>query len=180
MREMSTTNTRVAAKSRTYYLSIAGIFTALITIMTAYLFHIPVGVNGGYIHFGDSMIYLAAVMLPPPYGILAAGIGGALADLLSGAALWAPATFIIKMLITIPFTRKAGKIVCVHNVIGCVVAFLISGIGYYFAEAIIFGTKAAFLASMSGSIIQSGGSAICFIVFGFMLDRINFRQNLGI
>lgn len=157
-------------------LTAAGVFTALITIMTAYICHIPVGTNGGYIHFGDSLIYLAAVLLPTPYSFLAAGIGGALADVLCGASLWAPATFIIKMLITIPFTGKKEKIVNARNIIGTVFAFLISGTGYFIAEAIIFGTKTAFISSMAGSLVQSGGSAICFILFGIALDKIGFKH----
>ena len=65
------------------YLATAGIMAALITLMTAYICHIPVGTNGGYIHFGDSLIYLAAVLLPRPYALAAAAIGGGLADLLT-------------------------------------------------------------------------------------------------
>ena len=55
-------------------ITMAGLFAAMITIMTAYLFHVPYGVNGGYIHFGDMLIYLAAVLLPKPYAIAAAAI----------------------------------------------------------------------------------------------------------
>ena len=36
------------------------VMAALTTLMTLYIFHIPVGVNGGYVHLGDTMIYLAA------------------------------------------------------------------------------------------------------------------------
>ena len=32
------------------------VMAALTTLMTAYIFHIPVGVNGGYVHLGDTMI----------------------------------------------------------------------------------------------------------------------------
>ena len=46
------------------YVVVAALFAALITIMTAYIGHIPVGVNGGYVHFGDALIYLAASILP--------------------------------------------------------------------------------------------------------------------
>ena len=74
------------------------VMAALTTLMTAYIFHIPVGVNGGYVHLGDTMIYLAAAFLPLPYACAAGAIGGGLADLLT-APVWAPATIIIKMLI---------------------------------------------------------------------------------
>ena len=49
------------------------------------------GFNGGYIHLGDALIYLAAVLLPAPYAMAAGAIGGGLADLLT-APVWAPAT----------------------------------------------------------------------------------------
>ena len=53
---------------------------------------------GGYIHFGDAIIYLTATLLPAPYAIAAAAIGGGLADLLT-APMWILPTIIIKMLI---------------------------------------------------------------------------------
>ena len=96
--------------SKVKYITMTGIMAALITLMTAYICHIPIGVNGGYVHFGDSLIYLAAVLLPTPYALAAAAIGGGLADLLT-APMWTVATIIIKMLITIPFTNKSKKIV---------------------------------------------------------------------
>lgn len=89
-------------------LTVTGLFAAIITLMTAYICHIPYGANGGYIHFGDALIYVAAVILPRPYAMAAAAIGGGLADLLT-APMWAPATIIIKMLITLPFTSKNGQ-----------------------------------------------------------------------
>ena len=48
-------------------LTVTGLFAAIITLMTAYICHIPYGANGGYIHFGDALIYVAAVILPRPY-----------------------------------------------------------------------------------------------------------------
>ena len=83
-------------------LTSAGLFAAMITLTTAYIFHIPYGSNGGYIHFGDTLIYLAAVLLPRPYAIAAATIGGGMADLMT-APMWTPATIIIKIMITLPF-----------------------------------------------------------------------------
>ena len=44
-------------------LTVTGLFAAIITLMTAYICHIPYGANGGYIHFGDALIYVAAVIL---------------------------------------------------------------------------------------------------------------------
>ena len=97
--------------------------------------------------------------------------------------------FIIKMLITLPFTNKSKKIINLRNIVATVIAFLISGISYFLAEYLIFGTWTALLdsvsgtmtalfASMSASLVQSGGSAIFFILFGIALDKSNIKQKL--
>ncbi len=175
---MRQTLTKTTQTTRLKNLVLTGLMAAMITIMTAYVAHVPVGINGGYIHFGDSLIYISAALLPAPYAMAAAAIGGGLADLLT-APMWAPATIIIKMLITIPFTSRAAKIVTWRNIFATVIAYLISGTGYFFAEYLLFGNvSSAFLASMSGSLIQSGGSAVFFVIFGIALDRIHIQNRL--
>jgi len=159
------------------YLTITGLMAAMITLMTAYICHIPTGVNGGYIHFGDSIIYLAATLLPAPYALAAAAIGGGLADLLT-APMWAPATIIIKMLITIPFTSKSAKIITPRNIAASIIAYFISGFSYFLAEYLLFGTWTALLASMAGSLVQSGGSAVFFVIFGLTLDKMHAKSRL--
>jgi len=172
------TSVKTVQSTRMRYMTITGLMAAMITIMTAYIAHIPVGINGGYIHFGDSLIYIAAVILPTPYALAAAAIGGGVADLLT-APMWAPATIIIKMLITIPFTNKSNRIVTKRNILASVIAYFISGTCYFFAEYLLFGSfSSAFLASMSGSLIQSCGSAVFFVIFGIALDRIHMKTRL--
>lgn len=167
-------NEQIQEKEKIRYLTISGIMAALITLMTAYVCHIPVGANGGYIHFGDSLIYLAAVLLPRPYALAAAAIGGGLADLLT-APMWAPATIIIKMLIAFPFNNGSKKIVTIRNVMASVLAYFISGIGYFLAQYLIFGTWSVFLVSMVESLIQSAGSAILFIIIGIAMDKAHIK-----
>lgn len=158
-------------------LTFTALLAAMITIFTAYICHIPVGSNGGYIHFGDSLIYIAACLLPWPYAMAAAAIGGGLADILT-APIWAPATIIIKALISIPFTNKSSKIVTAGNVISTIIAFVISATGYAIAEAVITQTNILVVlpVSVPGSVIQSGGSAIIFIILGLVLDKMGFKK----
>ena len=47
---------------------------------------------------------------PPLYGFLAAGLGSALADIFSGYAIYAPATFLIKGLMVL-------AAYCIYNVL---------------------------------------------------------------
>ncbi|MCI9603401.1 MAG: TIGR04002 family protein [Ruminococcus sp.] len=153
----------------------AGLFAAMITIMTAYIFHVPYGANGGYIHFGDALIYLGAVFLPRPYALAAAAVGGGMADILT-VPVWAPATVIIKMLIVLPFTCKEGRILCPRNIAAPFLAAVVSAAGYYLAEGILFGSFAAPLASLAGSAVQSGGSAVIFLALAAALDKMHMKN----
>jgi uncharacterized repeat protein (TIGR04002 family) len=165
-------------KTKTMNLAMAGVMAALITLMTAYVCHIPIGANGGYVHFGDTLIYLAATILPRPYALAAAAIGGGLADVLT-APMWAPATIIIKMLLVLLFTNKASKIITIRNIIATVPAYLITGVGYFIAEYIIFEAEALLLVSMSQNLVQSLGSAVFFICLGIALDKAGLKDKFS-
>ena len=65
-------------------MSFSAVLAGMITVMTAYLCHIPVGVNGGYVHFGDALIFLGAALLPKSYAVGAAVIGSGLAGMVLG------------------------------------------------------------------------------------------------
>lgn len=178
MTEVTAGKQRAQSSTTVRRITITAVFAALTTLMTAYILHIPMGANGGYVHLGDTMIYLAAAMLPMPYACAAGAIGGGLADLLT-APVWAPATILIKMLICLPFSRKGAKIVTKRNVAATFFAFWISAVGYYIAEGIMFGFTAAFFTSLTGSVIQSGGSAAAFLIIGSALDRLGFKTNIA-
>ena len=157
------------------YMSLTGIFAALITLMTAYICHVPIGINGGYVHFGDAFIYLAAAFLPRPYALAAAAIGGGLADLLT-APMWAPATIVIKMMLVLLFTDKETHLINIRNIMSTAGAYLISGAGYYLAERLMFENGAVFAVTMAQTAVQSIGSAVVFILLGLALDKSGVKR----
>ena len=159
---------------RLKYITLTGLLAALITLFTAYIFHIPMGLNGGYIHLGDALIYLAAVLLPTPYAMAAGAIGGGLADLLT-APMWAPATVIIKILVVLPFTSRHSKIFTKRNIVAPLIAMLITITGYYLAEVILYGKEAAFLISVTTNSRQGVGSAAVFYILGAALDKAGVK-----
>ena len=161
--------------SKTRLMAVTGIMIALTTIFTAYIFHIPVGMNGGYVHFGDSIIYIAAAILPTPYAILVGSLGGGLADVLT-APMWTLATVVIKALIVLPFSYKNQYLLSKRNLIAPVISFFISATGYYIAEMILFGSKTAIIAAFSGSLVQSGGSALFFYFAAAAFDRAGVKK----
>lgn len=170
-------NSLTERKAKTRNLAMAAVLAALTTVMTAYVFHIPISATGGYIHFGDSLIYLSACLLPKPYAMAVGAIGGGVADLLT-APIWTLPTVIIKMLITLPFTNKGKKIITPRNAVVTIIAFMISAIGYFLAESLVFGYEIAFFTSIAGTAIQSLGSAAAFIVFGLALDKMNVKNKI--
>ncbi len=72
---------------------LAAMFAAL-TVVSTMVVHIPV--PAGFLHAGDGVALLAGLALGPGLGFAAAAIGSALADLLLGFAMYAPATLVIK------------------------------------------------------------------------------------
>lgn len=80
---------------KTKELCIHGLLIALVAVCTM-VFQIPVSATQGYVHLGDSMFLLVGVFFGARYGMVAGGIGSALADVLSGYSHWAPFTLIIK------------------------------------------------------------------------------------
>lgn len=157
-------------------LVLAAMFAALTFVLTAYFFHVPIGVNGGYIHFGDSMIYLAASVLPLPYAIAAGAVGAGLSDLMSGGVMWVPATVVIKALMATMFTAKHEKLLCRHNALALVPAALICTVGYYLAESVMTGNFLVGLASSPLNLIQSAGSSAVYVLLALAFDRANLKQ----
>lgn len=159
-------------------LSLAAIFAALIFLAT--MIHIGIGANGGYIHVGDTLVYLCAAFLPAPYAVSAAAIGGALADTASGAVLWVLPTVLIKAFTALCFTSEKTTVLCVRNYIACLIGAVLCCGGYYIAEVIIYNCGFIVpLASVPMNLIQSGASAVLFISVGVIFDRMGLKNSLS-
>lgn len=159
-----------------------GLFAAIIAVFTAFV-KINTGINNGYLHFGDSMIYLAGCLVGP-YGIFSAAIGGGLADILSGSAVWAVPTAIIKIFNCLPFVlassfykKKKGKIKIVNaaTVLMTVVSAFVTVGGYLLAESLMYSFASAWT-SVPFNVVQAVGSAVIFIIVGLALDKINIGK----
>lgn len=162
-----------------FNLSLAAVFAALIFLAT--MIHINIGVNGGYIHIGDTMVYLCAAFLPTPYAVSAAAIGGALADTASGAPLWVLPTILIKAFSALCFTSKKPTILCTRNYIALVIGTALCVFGYYIAEVIIYGCGFLIpLASIPLNLIQSVASAFLFTTIGVLFDRSGLKSRISI
>ncbi|MGL5255629.1 MAG: ECF transporter S component [Proteocatella sp.] len=134
-------NSRVS-NEQTNKLVMTGLMTAMVTIATMFLM-VPVPFTGGYIHLGDSMIFLSVLLLGWKRGGFAAGIGSMMADLFAGYANWAPWTLVIKLLmavimgICIEASQKDKK-----NIVGVSFATALSWVGFNIALGNIISAQA--------------------------------------
>lgn len=157
------------------YMCLAGILTALVFVFTAYL-HIPS--YNGYVHIGDGFIYFAACLLPLPYGLFVGAGGAVLADCLTGYAVWAPGSAVIKAFIVLCFCRKGKRVLSGRNVMALLSAALVCVGGYYLYGSIIAGSFVTPLGEIPGNIMQSVCSGVLFAVLGVAADKLNVKRFL--
>ncbi len=155
---------------------ITAVFTALVFVVTAYL-HIPTG--NGYIHVGDGFIYLAACLLPWQYATIVGAGGALLADVLTGYAIWAPGSVVIKAATALLFSAKRSRVMTLRNCTALFPATVICAGGYYLYEALIYGNFIAPLAGIPASLTQSLASAVVFVAMGIAVDKMNLKQKLN-
>ncbi len=162
-------------------LTLTGLFAAMVYLLTAYL-HIPTG--AGFTHAGDGVIFLAASLLPTPYAAAAGAIGGALADGLSGFAVWLPATLVIKAVTALFFSSKGDRVITKRNIIAIVPSLVLCVVGYSLYQGIFMSDNVSAAAIRAAFVqtpaycIQIAASSVLYIFTGAALDRIGIKKRL--
>lgn len=132
-------------------LAVGGVMAALVFVMT-YLPKVPVPVTGGYVHLGDGMVFLAAMLLGPT-GVAAAAVGSALSDLVGGYMVYVMPTLLIKGIMAMLAWKlyKPGN--WLQTAIAFILAELVMVAGYFAFEAVLYGIPAA-LGAVGPNMIQ--------------------------
>ena len=134
----------------------------------------------GYVNLGDCAVLMSAWVLGPLYGGAAAGIGSALADLLSGYAHYVPGTFAIKLVMAVAAalifraaTKKglSASSVLLGQIAGGVVAEVIMVLGYFAYASLWLGKGLAAAASIPGNIVQGVFGLVAATVVYNVLSR---------
>lgn len=141
-------------------MAISALLIAIVFVATKFInIRLPISINGGLIHLGNTMLFTAAIVFGARKGAVAGAFGMGLFDIVSGWAAWAPFTFVIRgvmgyLIGTISNMDERNGVSIFWNV----VAVLISGIwmiaGYYATEGILYGNWIAPVTSIPGNIIQ--------------------------
>jgi len=82
-------------KAETLKVARLALSTALVLTATAVV-NVYVPATKGYFNLGETMIYLIALLFEPLTAAFAGGVGSALADVVLGYGIYAPATLLIK------------------------------------------------------------------------------------
>ena len=167
----------------TLHIVIAAMFAAMVAVMTAFVqIKTP---TGGYVHLGDSMIYLTASFLPLPYAVAASAIGGGIADLLvyPETIIY---TIIIKAVNALFFSSKGDKLLTKRNALMTIPSGLVTVIGYSiskFIRMLLGGSDfhAAIVAAalkMPENAIQAIASALIFLLIAVAFDKADIKKRM--
>ena len=161
-------------KTTTQKIVFASLFAALVCVATM-IIKIPSPLKG-YLNLGDGVVLLAAWMLPLPYGMIAAGLGSALADIFSGYVIYAPATFVIKALMAAVayslYKLSANKInSALSRVLSGIYAEIVMILGYFLFEGVLYGFVPS-LVNIPANAVQG----IAGILIGVILITIFEKQ----
>lgn len=157
-------------------LCLTALFAALTAVATAAI-TIPMP-TGGYINFGDSVIFLSAVCLGGFPAAIAGGLGSMLIDLIL-APIYAPFTLVIKAVEALVlglfigvfsrFTRRSRWREMSIGLIGMILSASSMVVLYYLTDVVLYGSFAAAIATFVPNIIQASvsvaiGFTLCYIL----------------
>ncbi|MEG0553700.1 MAG: ECF transporter S component [Carnobacterium sp.] len=146
---------------RTFDLIVTSMLIALVFVATILLnIKLPIAANGGLVHLGTGMLFIASIVFGPKKGALAGAIGMGLFDLVSAYTLWAPFTIVARGLqgyivgkIAWSNGRKGNSLV--FNLIATIASIPFMLAVYYICERVIYGSWVLPLASIPGNIVQN-------------------------
>lgn len=175
-------NTQSIPKSRqqTFDLILTGMLIALVFVSTVFLnIKLPITANGGLVHLGTGMLFIASILFGPKKGALAGAIGMGLFDLVGGWVLWAPITIVARGLqgyivgrIAWSNGRKGNSMA--FNLIATIVSIPFMIAVYFIGEGILYGNWIAPFASIPGDLVQNILGMIIAIPVCTMLKKVPY------
>ncbi len=161
---------------------LCALFSALTAVATMVI-QIPSPMSG-YVNLGDVFVLFGAFVLGPLLGAVSAGLGSALADVLTGYVIYAPATLIIKagmaliVLVGYKMLKKAIKSDIASVVISSIVSELFMVLGYFLFACLIMGKGISAVASIPGNLVQGAfGVVLSSVLYGVFIKSGLFNRH---
>ncbi|MBM7615897.1 ECF transporter S component [Alkaliphilus hydrothermalis] len=167
-------------RNSTQDIALIGLLIALVAVATMAI-KVPMPTAQGYIHLGDSMVFLTAVMFGRRKGAIAGGVGSALADLLLGYNQYVIPTLIIKglmgFIVGAVADQESQGLFNIRNILAFLVGAAVMATGYMITNIIFYGDVPAALVGLVGDLIQSSMGAVIFIPIGMALKKSDYFKN---
>lgn len=125
-----------------------------LTFLLTWFFKMPYIVKEGYLNLGDVGVLLSGLLFGPIGGMISGAIGSSMADLLSGYALYAPFTLIIKGIEGYMIGQFIKKEKSSYIFVFCLISTIFMVFGYFVSEWFLYGFGGA-LANVVGNSIQA-------------------------
>ena len=158
---MQNTQSYSSSRTKTFNLILTALLIALVFVATQLLnIKLPFASNGGLVHLGTAMLFIASILFGPKKAAIAGAIGMGLFDLLSPYTLWAPFTMVARGLQgyivgKIAWSNGRNGSSIVFNLLGIIVSVPVMLAVYYLCEGILYGNWIAPVASIPGNIVQN-------------------------
>ena len=138
--------------------AMVAVLTAVVVVFTLV---VRVPTAKGYLNLCDVAICFIAFTFGPWSAFIAAGLGTALADLISGYAQWAPISFVVHgvegLLIALIVKQKGNEAVSLaRKLLAGLVCIATVSLGYFALSALFISTVSVAAAEIPGNIAQSG------------------------
>ena len=165
----------------TLSLSIVGIFSALICLLTMVI-SIPIPATQGFINIGDAGVMITGMMFGPIIGGIAGGVGSSLADIFLGYTIYAPGTLVIKglegfLVGLIADPKNKNSRINYRDILAVIIGGITMSFGYFLYEIFLFGVSGALYEIFLNLFIQFGLGAIIAIFF-VITTRKNITDSL--
>lgn len=168
------------SRQKTFDLIITAMLAALVFVSTFFLnIKLPIAANGGLVHLGTAMLFIASILFGPKKGALAGAIGMGIFDIVGGWLVWAPITIVSRGLqgyivgkIAWSKGRKGNSIAL--NLIATIVSMPFMIAVYYIGEGILYGNWIAPLASIPGDVLQNVLGVIIAVPVCVALKKVRY------
>ncbi|MFO7743494.1 MAG: ECF transporter S component [Anaerolineae bacterium] len=131
---------------------LAGVMIALVAVFTLAV-RVPFALTRGYFNFSDVGVFLAGFAFGPWIGLVAGGVGTALADVVGGYPMYAPLTLIAHGLEGLIAGAVARRLQGVWGmVLGWALGAAVMVVGYFVGEAFVFRMGVAAAATEAATI----------------------------
>ena len=146
--------------------AVVAVLTAVVVVFTLVI-RIPT--TKGYLNLCDVAICFIAFTFGPVSAFLAAGLGTAIADLISGYAQWAPISFVVHGIegLLIALIVRKQPLSKMRTFLAAIVCVLTVSLGYFVLSALFISTVAVAAAEIPPNMIQAGVG----VVFGLALSK---------